>query len=564
MQARVSKDWKILIIEFNWEDILNSGPLVVRVANQFDQKKVMYMWISSMRGKECWVQWLAGVMLLLAGCAHIPENPEKIASYSQQAAERGLLSATAGSVMAGHAADESSLMLIPRNSEALNWRLALIDSAQQCIDLQVFIWSNDESGRLLLSRIIAAAERGVKVRLLVDDLPKDWTDREIALVARIPNIELRRFNPGRVRKGILRRTLQMSTQFTTLNRRMHNKQMLVDGCWGIVGGRNIGNPYFGLSTKYNNQDLDLLLTGPIIEDLAIDFDEYWNAWAAYPGEAMYKVVSPKKKEKIWADFEEQVEMDQKLLKQTSIAWEPIDWSETFSSLPNSMVKGVAESRSDSPKVRGGDRGERLIEQLVEVSLNSNDQVSVITPYMIPPKEFLNEVVKVINEDKRVIRFLVPSMESNNHTMAHSHYKKYRKQLLKAGALLYEFKGEPSAELRALSDTPPIRADYISLHSKAFVVDKRWVLLGSLNVDPRSIHINTEHMLIIDSPTLATQLLDQFETMIAPENAWAVTLNEKGDLRWTSSAGEKKHQPARGFGQRCSDFFWRWVPVESQL
>ncbi|MDF7807420.1 phospholipase D family protein [Pontiellaceae bacterium B12219] len=521
------------------------------------------MFFPVMWNKKYGVQILVGVMLLSAGCAHLPKDPEKAVSYSQMAPGEGLLPETADAVLAGHGTDESAFMLIPRNSDALNWRLALIDSARQSIDLQVFIWSDDESGRLLLSRIIAAAGRGVKVRLLVDDLPKDWSDRGIALVARIPNIELRRFNPGRVRKGLLSRTLQMSTQFKTLNRRMHNKQMLVDGCWGVVGGRNIGNPYFGLSSTYNNRDLDLLLTGSIIQDLAVDFDEYWNSWAAYPGEAMYKEISPEKEKKLWAGFGRKLEEDRKLLKQTPIAWEPVDWSEAFSTLPKSMVKGVAESRSDSPKVRG-DRGERLIEQLVELSLNSNDQVSVITPYMIPPKEFLNEVVKVINEDKRTIRFLVPSMESNNHTMAHSHYKKYRKKLLNAGALLYEFKGEPSAELRALSDTPPIRSDFISLHTKAFVVDERWVLLGSLNVDPRSIHINTEHMLIIDSQELARQLLEQFDTMISPENAWAVTLNENGKLRWTSKDGVKKNQPARGFRQRCADFLWRWIPVESQL
>jgi putative cardiolipin synthase len=119
-------------------------------------------------------------------------------------------------------------------------------------------------------------------------------------------------------------------------------------------------------------------------------------------------------------------------------------------------------------------------------------------------------------------------------------------------------------LRAFSDTNPIRADFISLHTKAFILDEHWVLVGSLNIDPRSIQINTEHMLLINSPPLATQLLGEFETMILPENAWAVTRNEKGKLRWTSSDGVKKHQPSRGFGQRCTDFFWRLIPVEGQL
>ncbi len=502
------------------------------------------------------------VLLVVAGCAHIPESPDKLVSYSQPEAGAGILADSSKAVLSGAKKNESAFMLIQRNVDALNWRLALIDSAQQSIDLQVYIWSNDESGRLMLDRIIAATERGVQVRLLVDDMPKDWTDKGTALVARLPNIQLRRFNPGRVRKGLIGRAFQMSTQFSTLNRRMHNKQLLVDGQWGIVGGRNIGNPYFGLSSKYNNRDLDLLLTGPIMEDLAIDFDEYWNAPATYPGEAMFKELSPEESKKAWDRYYTVLLADQDLLKQTTIPIEAVDWSEFFKAMPQKMVPGVAESMKDTPEVEG-DRGIRLVDQLGQSDLKSRYQTSVITPYMIPSKELISDVEKTTKEGRKA-RFLVPSMESNNHTMAHSHYKKYRKKLLNAGAELYEFRGEPSAALRAYSDTPPVKSKFISLHTKGFVLDDHWVLLGSLNVDPRSIDINTEHMLVIDSPKLAAEMLADYETMIAPENAWAVTLNEKGKLRWTSAEGEVKKQPARSYGQRWKDRFWRWMPVESQL
>jgi len=505
---------------------------------------------------------LSSVLLIAAGCAHIPENPDKLVSYSQPAAEVGILAEVSTTVLDGRAPDESAFMLIQRNSDALKWRLALIDSAEQSIDLQVFIWSNDESGRLILRRIMEAAERGVQVRLLVDDMPKDISDEGTALIARRPNIQMRRFNPGRVRKGLIGRTFQMSTQFSSLNRRMHNKQLIVDGQWGIVGGRNIGNPYFGLSSKYNNRDLDLLLTGPIIQDLAIDFDEYWNADVAYPGEFMSKEESPEKVAKKIQQFDEELLKDQELLKQTTIPVNRIDWRDAFVELPGQMVPGTAESMKDSPEVKG-DRGIRLVDQLGEAELEASYQTSVITPYMIPPKELLADVERSTQEG-RTVRFLVPSMESNNHTMAHSHYKKYRKKLLDAGAELYEFRGEPSAELRAFSDTPPVKSKFISLHTKAFVLDAHWVLLGSLNIDPRSIDINTEHMLVIDSPRLAAEMLSDYETMIAMENAWVVTRNDKGKLRWTSIDGERTSQPARSYGQRWKDFFWRLMPVESQL
>jgi putative cardiolipin synthase len=504
-----------------------------------------------------------GIMVILSGCAHIPENPDKPVSYSQAATEVGLLAEASQAVLKGAAEDQTAFMLIPRNDDALKWRLALIDSAQQSIDLQVFIWSNDESGRLILDRIIAATQRGVTVRLLVDDMPKDWSDQGTALVARRLNLQLRRFNPGRVRKGLIGRAFQMSTQFQQLNRRMHNKQLIVDGQWAIVGGRNIGNPYFGLSKKYNNRDMDLLLTGEVISEMADDFDEYWNADVAYPGDAMFKELSQEQADKIWKGFHEAVVADRELLEQTTIPVERIDWTDAFDTLPERMVKGTAECLQDSPEVKG-DRGVRLVDQLSQVDFEATYQTSVITPYMIPSDDFLDDVEKTTKEEGRKVRFLVPSMESNNHTMAHSHYKKYRKKLLSAGAELYEFQGWPSDALRAYSDTPPIKAEFISLHTKAFAVDERWVLLGSLNIDPRSIEINTEHMLVIDSPDLAKLLLADFETMISPENAWAVTQNEKGKLRWTSSKGERKNQPARSYGQRWKDFFWRLMPVESQL
>ncbi len=506
---------------------------------------------------------LSAVFLVFVGCAHIPAYPHKPVSHSHAPATEGLLVEASESVMKKAGEGESAFMLIRNNEDALRWRLALIDSAQQSIDLQVFIWSNDESGRLMLARIMKAAERGVQVRLLVDDMPKDISDRGTAIIARQPNIQLRRFNPGRVRKGMLRRAFQMSTQFKQLNRRMHNKQMVVDGQWGMIGGRNLGNPYFGLAKKYNNRDLDLLITGAILPKMAADFDEYWNADAAYPGEAMSDKLSEKEVKKLRSGFDAAVLEDRKLFAQTRIPPEPIDWSCEFAQLPDQMVMGTAQLLQDSPEVKG-DRGVRLVDQIDQVAIEIKYQSCVITPYMIPSKEQLADMARNIKEDGRRVRLLVPAMESNNHTMAHSHYKKYRKRILDAGAELYEFRAQPSAELRAVSDTDPIKADFISLHTKAFALDDHWVLIGSLNVDPRSIQINTEHMLLIDSPELAAQLIGDFERMIAPGNSWAVTRNEKGKLRWTSGDEVRKRQPARSFGQRVSAFFWRLLPIEGQL
>jgi putative cardiolipin synthase len=512
--------------------------------------------------KQATALFITGILMAAAGCVHIPKDPEKPLTYSSEPAEHGILAEVSRGVLTGQATGISAFMLIPENLAALKWRLALIDTAQQTIDLQVFIWTNDESGRLVLNRIIAAAQRGVRVRLLVDDMPKEMSDQGTALLSRMPNIQVRRFNPGRLRRGLIGRMLQMSTQFQTLNRRMHNKQMIVDGCWGIIGSRNIGNPYFGLNTLYNNRDLDLLMTGPIIHDLADDFDEYWNAPTAYPGEAMYRAHTAEQEEKIWNRFDTMLFKDRELLKKTAVPLEMKDWTGDLTDLTNTMVYGVAQSLQDTPEVTG-DRGIRLVEQLMEVTPEAPEMSCIITPYLIPSKKQIVTIENAVRQGRH-IQFLVPSMASNNHTMVHSHYKKYRKRLLQAGAELYEFRGNPSAKMRAISDTAPIRSKFISLHAKGFLLDDEWVLLGSLNIDPRSIHINTEHMIIIESPDLARQMHEDFTWMIDPANAWKVSLNEAGQLRWNSDAKELKKQPARSIGQRISDFFYRLLPIESQL
>ena len=512
--------------------------------------------------KQATALYIIGILMAAAGCAHIPKDPDKPVTYSPGPAKDGILADVSRRVLTGQADGISAFMMVPENQAALNWRLALIDSAQETIDLQVFIWTNDESGRLLLNRIVSAAQRGVRVRLLVDDMSKEISDQSTAILSRMPNMQVRRFNPGRVRRGIIGRIFQMSTQFQTLNRRMHNKQVIVDGCWGMIGSRNIGNPYFGLSTLYNNRDLDLLMTGPIIRDLADDFDEYWNAPAAYPGEAMSRAHIAEQEEKIWNRFNKTLSKDRALLEKTAIPPEPKNWRKELTDLTTTMVYGIAQSLQDTPEVTG-DRGIRLVEQLREVTPEAVEMSCIITPYLIPSREQIETIENAVRQGRR-IQFLVPSMASNNHTMVHSHYKKYRKRLLQAGVELYEFRGNPSDQMRAMSDTAPIRSTFISLHSKGFLLDDEWVLLGSLNVDPRSIHINTEHLIIIESPDLARQMHEDFTWMIDPANSWKVSLNEAGQLHWNSEAAVLTKQPARSLGQRISDFFYRLLPMESQL
>ena len=227
-----------------------------------------------------------------------------------------------------------------------------------------------------------------------------------------------------------------------------------------------------------------------------------------------------------------------------------------------MAFGQAHFLQDEP-VEVDDEPLRLIGMLQHVAERANEELVLVSPYLIPTPELLEHIALETGDGVRV-KLLTASMGANNHTVAHSHYKKYRRRLLGKGADLYEFRHDPSAELRDKSDVPPVQARFIALHTKAVIADRSRCFVGSLNLDPRALRINTENGLYIDSPEFCELLAERFERMMQPENAWRVYLDEKGRLRWTSTAGTVTRQPARSFGQRVADFFFRLLPLEGQL
>jgi putative cardiolipin synthase len=498
--------------------------------------------------------------LTFVGCATLKPAPPQPDVFSLPPAKSGLLSETAARISETLGPEESAFVLLLRNDDALNWRLAMIDHAVSSIDAQYFIWESNKTARLLLKRLIKAADRGVRVRLLVDDLPIIGKDRQIAALSHHPYFDIKLFNPGSVRDSTLGAIGEFLLYFKELNRRMHNKLFVVDNHLAIVGGRNIGNPYFGLSKKYNFRDLDALVAGAVVEELSEAFDEYWNADLSYPGIAMADVDSAKLKQEL-REFLAQY-LDEKQDYVISYPRHPKSWEEKFLQLPARMKKGEAHVIQDKPVQMGGEE-HRLVDMLKYLAEPSHKELTIVTPYLIPVGNFLENIAKLSSEGVKVT-ILTGSMGSNNHTAAHSHYKKYRRRILAAGANLYEFKHHPSQEMRDLSDVPPVQASFISLHVKAIVGDRKRCYIGSLNVDPRAIEINTENGLYIESSALAEEMARQFDIMMAPENAWRVYLNEDNKLRWESSSGTVSRQPARSFGQRIADFFFRLLPIESQL
>lgn len=499
------------------------------------------------------------ISCLCTSCASLNKNAKRVEAFALPSAQDGLLVQTSDQVLAGYEEDQSAFLLLPHNTEALQWRLALIDHAQSSIDVKYFIWEGDEAGSLLLSRLVQAAQRGVRVRLLLDDMVLSAPDDSIALLASLENMDVRVYNPV-INRGWLGSKLEFLAVFRELNQRMHNKMMTVDGQWAILGGRNVGNAYFGMSPKYNFRDLDVLITGPIVKELGHAYDEYWNSPTAYPGSGMARPSSGKKRQRILKRMGIARQEADRILMHTPFPIQRRDWSAPLSDLPDRMVPGTAEYYHDAPDVKPADRI-RMLGVLAQDLPPVTNSAVYISPYFLPSKDMLKGMKNLSDRDVNVT-LLTASLAANNHTSVHSHYKKYRRRILASGADLYEFDHRPVPETRSLADTEPIVSSFISIHVKAGVFDGNRVILGSLNLDPRAMDINTENVMVIHSQPFAAQVDALVNELTAPGNAWRVTHDER--LLWTSGDQTRRSTPARSFGQRITDFFLRLLPIEGQL
>ncbi len=505
-----------------------------------------------------WLALLAGGPLLgsLLGCTPIARLPDPRPTFAEAPASSGVLAAAAAR-LASAAPDESSFRLLHDNEDALKVRLALTDLAVKSLDIQYFIWQQDATGRLLLQHVIAAADRGVRVRLLLDDLALGGLDTELAELDAHPDIEVRIFNPWTDRSVIVR-PLQFVVEPGRLNHRMHNKGFIADGRFGIVGGRNIGDRYFGLYPRFVQNDLDVLVSGPVMRQLSGSFDLYWNSAMAVP--IYWKRGG--------GDVNVNVDGVRRLCAATVaanrsrlVAFAPPaqGWGSYLRSLLGQASHGRAELYVDSPQV---DRRAptQLYRQFKRFVASAQHEVLLSSPYLVPDRSFIDELRRLVARGVRV-RVLTNSLASNSHVVAHSGYKKWRRALLKSGVELYEMRADPAVIERFV--TPPADPVKLALHAKAVVVDGRWTFVGSPNVDPRSMILNTESGLVVDDPTLAAAVSSILERDMRPENAWHVTLDRQGWLHWTRGRVTVDREPAEGFGQRAVEFFLNLIPIKNQ-
>ncbi|MEH6589635.1 MAG: phospholipase D family protein [Halioglobus sp.] len=501
------------------------------------------------------------VATLLSSCSTLPEAPAVEPESASVASAIGDLADIATDIKP----DQSSFHLLPKAVDAMNWRLALLDSAESSIDIQYFIWKDDASGSLMLEHLFAAADRGVKVRMIIDDMflsssgAFSGADKALAAIAYHPNIQLRLFNPGKFRDGIAGLAGNFGGSLYEYNRRMHNKVMIFDGHFAVVGGRNIGDEYFGLHQPYNFLDLDMLVTGDVVADAAAAFRDYWNADLVYPASALKEMdeAGYRSMRKENSNF-----VDEQTLRLAAFTAEQHDTDAYLSVLYTQMRPGFAVFLQDDPVKRGG-REFRLYDILNEMVQPGSRELVVTSPYFIPVGNILETLAEDIATGVEV-RVITNSLASNDAVPAHSHYQKYRKDILATGTQLYEFHHQPSGDLRPYSDVDVPDNNGVALHAKAFSVDGERCYVGSLNFDPRSIELNTENGIYVESEALCGELQEMLKSLTELENAWSVSIDGDGRLNWTSYEGTIQSQPALGAGQRLSGSFFRILPLESQL
>lgn len=507
---------------------------------------------------------LFGLSVLPISCAQLDRNPTKIETHTAAPAAKGLIASGARNATASFPEGQSGFRLITRADEALLWRLALADEATSSLDLKYYQWADDEAGLLMINRLIDAAERGVHVRVLVDDYLYGGEEEKLVALCQHPNIDIRIFNPKLDRSGPFGPALEFMARFGTLNQRMHSKMFVADNRMAIMGGRNIGNYYYGLYEDFNMLDVDVITAGPIVTDISASFDEYWNSKPTYPGDQMAPRKEIPTTESVIAELREELADEPGALVGTPYPLESRKWSAEFAQLRSEWIPGTAVMISDEPTASTEREGRRLLDLGHSlVGRPDSTELLFVSPYLVPTKETYETLAKRQSEGVKV-RLVAPGLGSNNQPVVHSHYRQHRRKLLKHGVDLHEIREDGTDEIDRINNVLPDQKPNTGLHAKVGVGDRKRSFIGSLNLDPRSQDLNMENGLIIESPELARQLADHIDYLADPDNSWHVTVDEQGRLNWESRGETVRRQPGpKGF-IRISDFLYGLIPVEGLL
>jgi cardiolipin synthase C len=420
---------------------------------------------------------------------------------------------------------QSGIVELRDGRDAFAARVLLADIAERTLDLQYYIWRNDMSGALLFAALCRAADRGVRVRLLLDDNNTNGLDGFLGALASHPNIQVRLFNPFRLRRW---RPLEYLTDFARLNRRMHNKSFTVDGEVAIVGGRNIGDEYFDAHQELSFVDLDVMAVGPVAGEIANDFERYWRSESARPAQSILSRARA-------ATVREVIAAAEKALQQpAAVAY--INALQCCGFV-NDLLTGTVEYRwaatrlvSDDPAKGLGRQRPRgtLLERLMDTLRIPRRELQLISPYFVPTRSGERAIAELASKGGVKVAILTNALEATDVPIVHAGYAKRRRKMLEAGVVLYELMRE--SRVRSRRDRRLTGSSGSSLHAKTFSVDCARVFVGSFNLDPRSASLNTEMGVVIESPAIAQEIAAAFAEEI-PARSYRVRLNEAGAMEW---------------------------------
>jgi phosphatidylserine/phosphatidylglycerophosphate/cardiolipin synthase-like enzyme len=417
----------------------------------------------------------------------------------------------------------SGIRLLSSGAEAFESLIALTDRAERTLDLQYYLIAQDESARILLQHVRAAAERGVRVRILVDDLNTAGEDRRLMHLGQHPNIEVRVFNPfpgGRL--ALWTRFLASASDIPRINHRMHNKLFVADNALAITGGRNIGDGYFTRDKSSNFIDLDVVAAGAIVPQLSASFDAFWNSRYAYPIASVAAPV-PAESEPKWLDDTEAAEGADFLAHEIDTGFLELSW------VPASVL---ADRPAKIASEASPEEEETIANDISALMRSAQQEVIVISPYFVPGKEGIALLRGLVRRGVR-IRVLTNSLASTDAPLAHIGYSRYRVELLHLGVELSEVRPKLGVSRVRFH---PFRSAAASLHAKAIVIDEKTVFIGSMNMDYRSARTNSELGIVLRSADIAHQVISLLDD-ISADGSYRLQLEDHGNrIEWRSGSG----------------------------
>jgi len=509
-------------------------------------------------------------LLFLGGCTTLDRSVPRTPSTALTETEAR--ETTLGRKWTARAPEDpqlSAFRLLPNSLEAFAARVAMIDAAERTLDLQYYILAGDDTGLYIVERLLAAADRGVRVRLLVDDMYVNDIEEGISAFDSHPQIELRIFNPWRQRSSLLARGIEFIVT-PRLNHRMHNKLLVADGILAMLGGRNLADEYFDLNSEYDFRDLDVAVIGPAVEDANHLFDAFWNGANAIPvtglkperdeaalleaGRARLNAHRERMKDSAYAQAVRSTDLVAQLNSQSA------NWV-----LAKGQVLGDAPDKMKPSK----DPSEHpsLPDQVSDVFYSAKQELLASSPYFVPGKRGtrrLNDLAASGTE----VHILTNSQASNDVPVVHANYAPYRLPLVKGGVRLYELRRRGAPVTDEKEDERAFGSANSSLHAKTFVVDRERAFVGSLNLDPRSFVYNTEVGVVIESPELAGSVAESISLLLSPAWSYQLVQSPTGGLNWVGEdeSGKEirfKRDPDISWWGRFKSRVLGLLPIEGQ-